>query len=148
MHSVIDYRIPFQHVVVGSTWIDINFSLVNFFFFFRLKLVKLLSKWKTKRPRCRWRKRMEGKEILRPTIVKTKKTALRISVWRLANPQFFISTIEHFLFSFENWIENYKSFIEHLNSIFYSLIFFSQPTGKEVHWVQCDGGCEMWFHMR
>uniref|UniRef100_A0A0P5I956 [histone H3]-trimethyl-L-lysine(4) demethylase n=1 Tax=Daphnia magna TaxID=35525 RepID=A0A0P5I956_9CRUS len=23
-----------------------------------------------------------------------------------------------------------------------------KPTGKEVIWVQCDGGCEMWFHLR
>lgn len=22
-----------------------------------------------------------------------------------------------------------------------------QPLGEEVHWVQCDGGCELWFHM-
>ncbi|KAL4712469.1 hypothetical protein ACJJTC_007485 [Scirpophaga incertulas] len=22
-----------------------------------------------------------------------------------------------------------------------------RPTGKEVDWVQCDGGCDQWFHM-
>ncbi|XP_065573719.1 lysine-specific demethylase 5D-like isoform X2 [Artemia franciscana] len=22
------------------------------------------------------------------------------------------------------------------------------PAGKEVHWVQCDGGCELWFHLK
>lgn len=22
-----------------------------------------------------------------------------------------------------------------------------QPLGEEVHWIQCDGGCELWFHM-
>lgn len=22
-----------------------------------------------------------------------------------------------------------------------------RPTGREVDWVQCDGGCELWFHM-
>lgn len=22
-----------------------------------------------------------------------------------------------------------------------------QPSGENVDWVQCDGGCELWFHM-
>lgn len=22
-----------------------------------------------------------------------------------------------------------------------------KPTGQNVDWVQCDGGCEQWFHM-
>lgn len=28
----------------------------------------------------------------------------------------------------------------------FSLILF-QKTGREVDWVQCDGGCNEWFHM-
>ena len=28
------------------------------------------------------------------------------------------------------------------------MTFLVQPDGKEVHWVQCDGGCEMWVHLR
>lgn len=57
MHSVIDYRIPFQHVVVGSTWIDINFSLVNFFFLFQIKTGKVTKQVKNKKAKMSLKKK-------------------------------------------------------------------------------------------
>lgn len=31
--------------------------------------------------------------------------------------------------------------------ILYSFLYICIYVGREVDWVQCDGGCEGWFHM-
>lgn len=33
------------------------------------------------------------------------------------------------------------------NAVYGFIILGFIETGREVDWVQCDGGCEGWFHM-